>query len=69
MNDDAPVLFGASGGLNPGNQLLTTAIGMTRAVTQFLGAAFQNAAQSFATAFNPSVNANDDFSNLRYRGR
>lgn len=34
-------MFGGFGGINPGGQLLNAAIGVTRAVSQFLGVALQ----------------------------
>lgn len=41
VTEEPPSLFGGFGGINPGGQLLNAAIGVTRAVSQFLGVALQ----------------------------
>ncbi|XP_055532927.1 mucin-2-like isoform X7 [Wyeomyia smithii] len=68
VTEEPPSLFGGLGAINPGGQLLNAAIGVTRAVSQFLGVALQGAAKSFSQAFtNPSPDL-DDLSYYRLSG-
>uniref|UniRef100_A0A182T299 Uncharacterized protein n=1 Tax=Anopheles maculatus TaxID=74869 RepID=A0A182T299_9DIPT len=71
VTEEPASLFGGFG-INPGGQLLNAAIGVTRAVSQFLGVALQGAAKSFTSAFRPqplaSEAAADELSYYRYSG-
>uniref|UniRef100_A0A182NDQ4 Uncharacterized protein n=1 Tax=Anopheles dirus TaxID=7168 RepID=A0A182NDQ4_9DIPT len=71
VTEEPPSLFGGFG-INPGGQLLNAAIGVTRAVSQFLGVALQGAAKSFTSAFRPpaaTAEPADELSYYRFSGR
>ncbi|XP_061511370.1 mucin-2-like [Anopheles gambiae] len=65
VTEEPASLFGGFG-INPGGQLLNAAIGVTRAVSQFLGVALQGAAKSFTSAFRPQPAAGEPLDDLSY---